>query len=87
MIFGLLPHKNVGDLCGGHPPVFIYHCEESIIVSCIPDVIPFFSVRCDKMVVIRLESQERVHGLMQESGKMSKYKDVIITLMGDEEDL
>lgn len=86
LIFGLISDEYIGDPSRSFLPVLVKHPNESIIRGGLLVVIPFFSVGSDKVLVVRLDGQERVHGLLQGLERENTEKKRH-TLKGDEDDL
>jgi hypothetical protein len=88
LILGRISDEYIGDPSRSFFPVLVKHPNKSIIRGGLLVVIPFFSVGSDKVLVVRLDGQERVHGLLQGLERENTEKnDMRHTLKGDEEDL
>jgi len=86
-MFGLLSDEYIGNPSRGFLPVLVEHPNEPIVRGGLLVVIPFFSVGSDKVLVVRLDGQERVYGLLQGLERESTEKDDMEhTLKGDEEE-
>lgn len=66
LMLGLLSDEYIGDPSRGFLPVLVKHPSESIVRGGLLVVIPFFSVGRDKVLVVRLDGQERVYGLLRD---------------------